>query len=77
MVGDFHSQMAAVQLDADVEVTVGLSGSAVHGGVGNQLRQTEDGIDGGWAAVQYGGQELARFPHLRRNGRKGTRPHER
>jgi hypothetical protein len=74
LVGHFHSQMAAAQLDADAEVTVGLSGSAVHGGVRDQLGQAEDGVGGGRAAVQYGGQELACLPHLRGGwpGRRAT-----
>jgi hypothetical protein len=68
--------VAAVQLDADAEVAAGLSGSAVHGGVGDQFGQAEDGFGTGRAAVEYGRQELARFSHLRGNGGKGTRPRE-
>jgi hypothetical protein len=65
-----------VQLDADAEVATGLSGSAVHRGVGGQLGQAQDGLGGGGAAIQYGGQELAGFSDLPGNGWKGTRPHE-
>ena len=74
LVGDFHPHAATVHFGTDAEMAAWFTGSAVDGGVRDQLREAQDGVVRSRVAVQYPGQELACLPDLRGSGGESTGP---
>ena len=76
LVADFHPHMAAADFSSYPELAARLAGTAVHGGVRDQLREAQDGVIGGRVAIQNPGQELPSFPDLLRSGGESARPRD-
>ena len=55
LVADFHSHMAPADFSPYTELAARLAGSAVHGGVRDQLREAQDRVIGGRVAIQNPG----------------------
>jgi len=68
--------VSAAALHADQELATWLTGPAVHDRVRHQFGQADERVVRGRAAIQYRGQEPARFSDTRRNGRERARPRD-